>query len=106
MWAQNLQQQIANMQQQMTHRMDQESQKSINRSRKSPEEQIEMVIRVEDGQMPNQQNPPIWFPNEHDDITLATGVQVSALLAFYGQAVNGTVAERKIRLRRFLGVII
>jgi TolA-binding protein len=107
-----LQEQIANMQQQTNQRMDrlqwqvqQESQKSINRSRRSPDEKIEMVVR-DDGEMPDEQNPPIWFPNDHDDITLATGVEVSSLLAFYSLDPDGPATEKKIRLRRFLGVIL
>jgi hypothetical protein len=115
-WAQTMQQQMVDLQQQMvsvqqqfqqnfqhiSREIQRESQRSINRSRKS----IEMVVRVDDGQMPSEQDPPIWFPTNYDDLMAATGDELSALLQFYGQDCNETMLARKARLKHFLGVTL
>jgi uncharacterized phage infection (PIP) family protein YhgE len=75
-----LQQQVNALHQQM-NTMEQESQKNLermsrenlqerqrlmNRSRLITAAPIEMVIRLDDGQMPDQQNPAIWFPADQN----------------------------------------
>jgi hypothetical protein len=52
------------------------------------------LVRVEDGQFPDQQDPAIWFPNNQNILTRATVVQLKALLGFYHLNVAGTRAEK------------
>jgi exonuclease VII large subunit len=110
---QNVQQQLNTLQQQtqqyfqqLIRQNQQESQRSMNRARKISEEPIEMLVRVDDGQMPAQQDPAIWFPTEQNDLMNATGNQFSDLLAFYGLDPDGTMTDKQNRLKRFLGVTL
>jgi hypothetical protein len=55
---------------------------------------MEVLVRVEDGQFPDQQDPAIWFPNNRNILTRATVFQLKALLGFYHLNVAGTRAEQ------------
>jgi hypothetical protein len=108
---QNLQQQMTNMQQEsqqsfqlITREIQRENQRSINRSIKSNVDPLEKVVRVDDGRMPNETDPPIWFPTNYEDLMAANGDDISDLLHFYGQDRHGLLPARKTRLKRFLGV--
>jgi hypothetical protein len=120
---QNLQQQMTAMQQnlnlqhqeslltwqqqmQLFRSMSRDIQKSMNRSRRNTEEPIEVLIRVEDGQLPTNQNPEIWFPAKQSDLLYASVPQLSALLVFYGQDATGETAVLLSRLKGFLGVTL
>jgi hypothetical protein len=110
---QNLEGQLNGFQQQrqqgfqlIIREIQQESQRSMNRSRQSTEESIDVLVRVEDGQFPDQQDPAIWFPIDQNILTEATVIQLDALLGFYHQNVTGTRAEKVNRLKRFLGVTL
>jgi hypothetical protein len=94
LWAVALQQQMANMatqQQNMERMIRQESQRSINRSRKSTSEPIEMVVRLNDVQFPNH----IWFPNDQDALMLAPANRINPLLEFYDLDLIGTLTEKR-----------
>jgi hypothetical protein len=120
---QNLQQQMTAMQQnlnlqhqeslltwqqqmQLFRSMSRDIQKSMNRSRRNTEEPIEVLIRVEDGQLRTNQNPEIWFPAKQSDLLYASVPQLSALLVFYGQDATGETAVLLSRLKGFLGVTL
>jgi hypothetical protein len=103
---QSLQQQMQQNFQRVRREIKQESQRSMNRSRVHTYQQIEMVVRVDDGQMPNQQEPSIWFPKDQNELIDVAEHQISALLEFYGQDPGGTRTEKEDRLKEFLGVVL
>jgi hypothetical protein len=90
----------------MNREIQQERQRSMNRSRKINEQPIEMLVRVDDGQMPDQQDPPVWFPIDQNNLMNATSNQLSALLIFYGQGPAIHKQDKQNQLKRFLGVTL
>jgi hypothetical protein len=50
----------------------------MNRSRTNNANRIDMVVRVNDGRIPNQNDPVIWFPTGQNDITSVTHFQLFA----------------------------
>ena len=51
--------------------------------------------------------PPGWFPADTRALEQATGVnQLNPLLTFYGLPANGTLNQRRDRLRIYLGIPI
>ena len=104
LWAQQMQQQMTQLQQQMERRIDRESQRSMNRSRRNTGEEIQPVIRLDDGQTPTDHN--VYFPENQVALEALTGAHVVALLNFYGLDVNGNIRARKDRLMRHLGVTL
>jgi hypothetical protein len=108
-WALAIQQTLQNVQQtveRMNREIQQERQRSMNRSRKINEQPIEMLVRVDDGQMPDQQDPPVWFPIDQNNLMNATSNQLSALLIFYGQGPAIHKQDKQNQLKRFLGVTL
>jgi hypothetical protein len=63
----------------------------MNRSRKTTAESIEVLVRVDDGQFPDQHDPAVWFPIDQNFINEATVIQLNELLGFYRQNVTGTI---------------
>jgi hypothetical protein len=104
LWAQQMQQQMTQLQQQLERRIDRESQRSMNRSRRNNREEIQPVIRLNDGQTPTDHN--IHFPENQVALEDLTGPHVVALLNFYGLDVNGNIRAKKDRLMRHLGVTL
>jgi hypothetical protein len=86
--------------------IEQEILRSMNRSRTHNAQRIAMLVRVDDGQMPNQQEPSIWFPKDQNEFRDVAEHRVSALLEFYGQDLGGTRTEKEDRLKEFLGVVL
>ena len=101
---QQMEQQMTQLQQQMERRIDRESQRSMNRSRRNTGEEIQPVIRLNDGQTPTDHN--VYFPENQVALEALTGAHVVALLNFYGLDVNGNIRARKDRLMRHLGVTL
>jgi hypothetical protein len=79
-----------------------QTQRSANRARCTDTVPIARVIRLADGTAPCD---PLWFPVTHMQWLGATGANVTALLAFYGLAVDGPLIAKKLRLGTHLGVV-
>eukprot|EP00977_Amphora_coffeiformis_P020548 scaffold8371_cov199-Amphora_coffeaeformis.AAC.1 len=117
LWGQQMQHQMQQMQhqmQQMQHQMQQmqetlerkitiESERNMNRSRRSTSDPIAKLIRVNDGQYPQDNDWPFANQNELES---ATGNRIHPLLVFYGLPVTGSLVERKGRLKMHLGVVL
>uniref|UniRef100_A0A7S3P5F1 SAP domain-containing protein n=1 Tax=Amphora coffeiformis TaxID=265554 RepID=A0A7S3P5F1_9STRA len=128
MWAQVMQQTMADLQQTMQQNMAdlqqnmadlqqttqqnksytdnliiRESQRSMNRSRKRTLDPIEMLIRVDEGDTPAG-HPNTWFPANQNEFNAATVANLQSLLRFYGQESTGDRTTLQKRLMKFLGV--
>lgn len=107
---QQMQEQMQQMQQKMEkmqRQIHQESQRCMNRSRRYTRSPIEALIRLEDGQCPDQQAPNgVWFPADQNELFDADANRINALLEFYSLGAYGTQDEKMARLDQFLGVII
>jgi hypothetical protein len=103
---QAMQNQMQAMQNQTDRRIDQESQRSMNRSLRDNQDPVEPLIRLADGEFPNNAAYALWFPANNGALYGATGLQMDPLLAFYGLPTDGSVEVRRRRLRRFLGITL
>lgn len=102
-----LQSQMNQMQTQMTQMQTQmqiESQRSRNYARHTTHSAIAALVRVADRNTPQDEN--LWFPSNQNELSHATGVQVSALLEFYGLPSTGAISMKRERLTEHLGVVL
>lgn len=77
--------------------MEQRLQQALNRGLKKSDEDLEPVIRLEDGAVPQN------FPATMYALNSATRQEVDRLLHFYGLPDDGTLWEKKRGLGKFFG---
>ena len=105
-WAQQMQQQMQQMQQQLQRQMKEESARSMNRARRNTADPITSLIRLSDGALPNDAPHNLQFPANQQALESMTGARLTHLLNFYGLAQDGTVTEKKDRLKQHLQVTL
>jgi hypothetical protein len=97
LFMQNMQEFQENTTAQLT-RIQQHIAKSTNSSVIYPEDRLACVPNL------NGDDPPVFFPETLEAFCELSGNTCDALLAFYGQQVQGTVKERRRALAAILGV--
>ena len=108
-WAQQMMAAVQEMREdlhQLTRRYDEEKARTMNRSQRRTTDPIEPLLRLVDGDTPNNgRHPQLWFPQNQEDLLVAAPARVNALLRFYNLGDEGNNAEKKFRLMKHLGVI-
>jgi hypothetical protein len=88
---------------QLGRRIEIESQRSMNRSRRSTNDHIQPLVRM-DGQTPLDTG--IFFPANQIELEDITVNNLNSLLQFYGLATDGLRGPKKDRLKQHLGVVL
>ena len=96
------QEQMHDIKEQM-QKLRQESQRNMNRSRRLSKDPIEALIRCGDGDSPRNHDE-VWFPQDQNKLTEASGRQLNSLLQFYHLPQTGTKTDKQQRLNKFLGI--